>query len=70
MLIQRLEGVVRYFDQLYMMNVEDGGGLEKRLLIHQMEPTLMQVEMETTLILFCATFIKLLMKQILPGGYY
>ena len=70
MLIQRLEGVVRYFDQLYMMNVEDGGDLGRRLLIHQKEPTLMQAEMETTLILFCATFLKLLMKQILPGGYY
>ena len=70
MLIQHLEGVVHYFDRFYMMNVEDGADLERRLLIHQKEPTLMQEEMETTSILFCATFPRLLMKQILPGGYH
>ena len=63
MLRQHLEGAAHYFDRLYKTNADDGEGLVMMQLIPLNEPALMQGAMETTLILFCVTFLMLLMRQ-------
>ena len=69
MLRQHLEGAGCYFGRLYKTNVGDGEGLEMMQLTLPREPTLTQGEMETTLILFCVTFLVLLMRQTLLDNY-